>query len=113
MIFCRGNYSEMGERHGELLGKEIRENLTFFWRILGAGGHQKNEWIRKALSLEALHSSERLEEIDGIRRSAEVPYPELLAYNSFYSFAFPEECTVLMAVGNAGVMGHNIFLKIP
>jgi len=109
MLFCEGSYYNMGKKQGELISSEIKQNLTAFWRILR--NYDKKKVIGKALEQEKMWSSERLEEIEGIGDGAKIEYPELLAYNVYHDFAFPEGCTVLMAVGKASTTGSTIFLK--
>lgn len=111
LIYCEGNSHGIGRRQGELLYPEIRQNLFVFWKVLKARGYYKMELIKNAMKLEGLLSSHRLEEIKGIGDGARIEYPEVLAYNLFHDFAFPEGCTVLMAVGKASATGDTIFLK--
>jgi hypothetical protein len=111
LIYCEGNNYGMGRKHGELLHLEISQNLVTFWNALEGWGYQKKELLRKALRHEGLLSSTRLEEIKGIGDGAGIDYPAVLAYNLFHDVAFPEGCTVLMAVGKSSATGDTIFLK--
>ena len=111
IIYCEGNSYGMGRKQGELLHPEISQNLMAFWNALEGRGYQKKELLKKALKHEGLLSSGRLEEIKGIGDGAGIDYPEVLAYNLFHDFAFPEGCTVLMAVGKSSATGDTIFLK--
>jgi hypothetical protein len=111
IIYCEGNSYGMGRKQGELLHPEISQNLMAFWNALEGRGYQKKELLKKALRHEGLLSSGRLEEIKGIGDGAGIDYPEVLVYNLFHDFAFPEGCTVLMAVGKSSATGDTIFLK--
>jgi hypothetical protein len=111
LIYCEGNSYGIGRKHGELLHPEISQNLVTFWNALEGRGYQKKELLRKALRHEGLLSSTRLEEIKGIGDGAGIDYPAVLAYNLFHDVAFPEGCTVLMAVGKSSATGDTIFLK--
>ena len=111
IICCKGNNYEIGRRQGELLHPEISQNLMTFWGALEGRGYQKKEFLKRALRHEGLLSSGRLEEIEGIGDGAGIDYPEVLAYNLFHDVAFPEGCTVLMAVGKSSATGETIFLK--
>ena len=111
ILFCEGKDHEIGRKQGELLTSEIRQNLATFWTIWSARGYGKKELGKRALQLEKLWSPSRLEEIEGIAKGTKLKYPELLAYNLYHDFAFPEGCTVLMAVGKASATGSTIFLK--
>lgn len=111
LIYCEGTHYGIGRRQGELLSSEIRQNLTSFWNVLEGRGYPKKELIRKAIKREGLFDFHRLEEMRGIGDGARVEYPEVLTYNLFHDIAFPEGCTVLMAVGKASATGETIFLK--
>ncbi len=111
LIYCEGNHYGIGRRQGELLYPEIRQNVLTFWDVLRGQGYQKIELVKNVMELEGLLSAHRLEEIKGIGDGAQIGYPEILAYNLFHDFAFPEGCTVLMAVGKASATGDTIFLK--
>ncbi len=111
ILYCEGKNYELGRCQGELLSSEIRENLLNFWNIMKNRGYQYKELLRTAISRERLLGTNRLEEINGISDGSGVEYPEILAYNLFHDLAFSEECTVLMAVGNASATGDTIFLK--
>ena len=111
MLFCDGNHFEMGRKQGELLKAEIRHNLLAFWTALKTRSYGKREVIKNALKLEKLWRPCRLEEIEGMARGVRVEYQELLAYNVFHDLAFPEGCTVMMAVGNTSATGDTVFMK--
>ncbi len=110
-VWCDGNYDSMGRKQGELLRPEVRQNLSAFWKRLEFQGYEKKEVIKKSMKMEGLLSADRIEEIMGIGKGAGTEYPELLAYNLYHDLAFPEGCTVLMAVGKASATGSTIFLK--
>ncbi|MFQ6079676.1 MAG: hypothetical protein ACE5NJ_11160, partial [Thermodesulfobacteriota bacterium] len=111
VLFCEGSYYDIGERQGEWFSSEISQNLASFWNVLRAKGHDKSEVMENAFKHEKLWAPERLEEIEGVGEGADIKYPELLAYNIYHDRAFPEECTVLMALGKASATGSTIFLK--
>jgi len=111
MIFCDGSHTELGRKQGELLSTEIRHNLAAFWNALKNRSHEKKAVIKNALKLEKLWRACRLEEIEGMARGVGVAYPELLAYNVFHDVAFPEGCTVMMAVGKTSATGDSVLMK--
>jgi hypothetical protein len=111
LLFCEGNYYDIGKKQGKWFSSEISQNLASFWNVLRAQGHDKSEVIENAFKHERLWVPERLEEIEGIGTGAKIEYPEVLAYNLYHDLAFPEECTVLMALGKASATGNTIFLK--
>lgn len=111
LVYCEGDNYGIGRKQGELLRPEIRQNLAAFWNMLESRGYEKKEVIKKGLKMEELLASERIEEIMGLGEGAGAEYPEILAYNLYHDLAFPEGCTVLMAVGKASATGSTIFLK--
>jgi hypothetical protein len=111
VLFCEGSYYDIGKKRGEWFRSEINQNLAGFWDVLRVQGRDKREVMENALKYERLWAPERLEEIEGIGEGAAIEYPELLAYNLYHDLAFPEECTVLMAIGKASATGSTIFLK--
>jgi hypothetical protein len=111
MVFCAGNHYEIGRQHGESLASEINYNLRAFWNRVRSKGYKKMAMITHAIKTERLWSTRMLEEIAGMGMGARIEYPELLAYNLYHDFVFPEECTVLMAVGKTSATGSTIFLK--
>lgn len=111
IIACEGSYYNIGIKQGELANFEIKQNIDTFWNVLKNKDYRKSKLIKNAIEQEKLYSSERLEEIYGIGEGAKIEYPELLTYNLYHYLAFPEECTVLMAVGKSSATGSTIFLK--
>lgn len=111
MLYVDGSHSEIGRKHGALLSTEIRHNLNAFWNALKSKGSEKKEVIKNALKLEKLWRVARLEEIEGMSRGVGVAYTDLLAYNVFHDVAFPEGCTVMMAVGKTSATGDTILFK--
>jgi hypothetical protein len=110
-LFCEGSHYDIGKKQGESFSSEISQNLASFWDVLRAKGHDKSEVIGNAFKHEKLWTPEMLEEIEGIGEGAGIEYPELLAYNLYHDLFFPEECTVLMALGKTSATGSTIFLK--
>jgi len=111
VLFCEGSHYDIGKKQGERFSSEIKQNLASFWNVLGVKGNDKRDIMENAFKHEKLWTPERLEEIEGIGEGAQIEYPELLAYNLYHDLAFPEECTVLMALGKASATGSTIFLK--
>jgi hypothetical protein len=111
LLFCKGSYYDMGLNQGESLGYEIRQNLIAFWEVLKTLGYDKNEVLEQGIKSESLYEQSRVGEIAGIADGARIGYPEMLTYNIFHDVAFPEECTVMMAVGSTGATGDTVFMK--
>ncbi|MFQ5878634.1 MAG: C45 family autoproteolytic acyltransferase/hydrolase [Dehalococcoidia bacterium] len=111
IIPAQGTAYQIGRRHGELAASAVRSNLESLWRTLHSLGIGPRDLLPKACSDEALLSAVRRREIQGIAWGSRLPYLELLAYNLYHDVAFPEECTVIMAVGSACAGGRTLFMK--
>ena len=111
LIIARGNAYQVGVCHGELAASAIRSNLEIFWQTLKSRGWDRAQLLLSAASDQAPLPPLRLQEIRGIAAGSRLPYPELLAYNLYHATAFPEECTVIMAIGSASANGHTLFMK--
>ncbi len=111
MLYLEGSPQEMGRAHGEGLRRAVRSNLRSFWRVMSEGGYHREGVTGLATRREGLLGPERLAEIEGLARGARVEYPELLAYNLFGGLAFPDECSVMFALGKATANGRTLFLK--
>ena len=107
-----GTALAIGRTHGQLLAEAVALNLRGFWQRLGAGGWPREAILARARTDEPrLLSESRREEITGIAEGARLPYPDVLAYNLYYGWAYPEECTVMWAFPDATSGGKTLFLK--
>lgn len=110
-IYCNGSYKEIGKQEGRMLAKEISSNVKLFWEKLIQLGYKKENLLKSIIKQEKLLTNAVLEEIEGISKGSNQKFLDLLAYNVYHDLAFPEECTVMMAVGRASSTGSTIFLK--
>jgi hypothetical protein len=85
--------------------------VAAFWGGLQAAGKPRRWFLGKAAEEETLLPPRLREEIAGLAEGSRLPYGDLLAYNLFGSWVFPDECTVMMAVGAAGHNGNTLFMK--
>jgi len=111
MLFSEGSHHSIGLDHGEHLQREIENNLTMFWRSVQFMGYDRKTLIRSAMRNESLLRPGILEEIDGLAKGAGKEFQELLAYNLYNGIVFPDECTVLFALGEATASKETVFLK--
>lgn len=111
MLFSEGTHFSIGLDHGEHLGQEINNNLMLFWRSVDLMGYDRQDIMRAAIRNENLLRPGILDEINGIAKGSKKDFPELLAYNLYNGFVFPDGCTVLFALGEASASGETIFLK--
>lgn len=110
MIPEAGHYGR-GVNHGQRAAAAIRANVAAFWQRLGGLGYSRDEILRAAAHLEGTFTPSILKEILGIADGCGLAYADMLAFNLYEGLAFPEECTVMMAVGDVAPGGRTLFLK--
>ena len=108
---CTGTSFEIGKHHGRLLRRAVRSNLANFEAAASAAGLTRVVLARSAQRIAQDYSDAILEEIRGIAAGAEVEEEELLAFNLCHGAVFPDECTVLFAMGDVTASGKVLFLK--
>jgi len=107
-----GTTLQIGHTHGEQLAEAVAQNLRGFWRRLVAEGWSREAALAQARMDESLFLSDsRREEITGIAEGARLPYPDLLTYNLYYGWAYPEECTVMWALPDVTSGRKTLFMK--
>jgi hypothetical protein len=112
IVVGTGTALQIGRAHGEQLAEAVALNVRGFWRRLSAAGWGRGGVLARARKeARRLLSDARLDEITGIAEGARVPYPDVLAYNLYYGWAYPEECTVMWAFPDATAGGKTLFLK--
>ncbi len=109
MVYAEGSYYEIGLSHGKAYKDPINWNLQAFRDAI----HQMDTGSR----FSEIKKAERelppwmSEEIFGISEGSGLDFAELLRYNIFREIIYPDECTVMMAIGKAAKNGATIFLK--
>lgn len=118
VLVCAGTPYRIGRVHGEGARVAVRQNVVSFWQALTAAGYRKGTILGLAREQDEERSEGRRaleprarEEIAGIADGAGLPYEEVLAYNLYRDLVWPEECTVMMAVGSASATGDTVFAK--
>lgn len=106
-----GSAGDRGYAHGRAFRSAVRTNVASFWAAVRSGGHDPSAVV--AAVRERAHdlSARRLEEIGGIAEGARLLAGSVLAYDLLRGSFFPDECTVMMAVGSASATGDTIFMK--
>ncbi len=107
----RGNPYQIGRAIGKGAAHWVRANVAAFWREIEALGPAPSWWLNRAVEEVGLLPTHWLDEIAGIAEGSRMGYGDLLAYNLYGDRVFPDECTVMMAVGAAGHDGNTLFLK--
>jgi hypothetical protein len=108
---CTGTSFEIGKLHGRLLRRAVRSNLANFEAACRAAGLARVELVEAARRTAQDYSDRILEEIRGIAAGAEVEEERLLTFNLCHGAVFPDECTVLFAMGDVTASGNVLFLK--
>ena len=111
VVAYSGAPSDIGRCHGEVAAPAVRHNLAGFRALALARGFDPADLSRAAVAREGLVSPRLLEEIEGIARGAQRPYPEVLAYNLYHNILLPDECTVMIAMGDTTANGEVVFFK--
>lgn len=109
IVCSEGSYYEIGLSHGRAKRDSIRWNLQTFQEAthkinIIAPFFDVNRVIKELPTW-------ILEEIEGISAGSGCKFQELLQYNVFHEIIYPDECTVMMAIGAATKNGITIFLK--
>lgn len=110
-VHAAGSSREIGFSHGRQAAGAIDDNLRLFWQAVKREGLEPETLLKELPRWEAELPLAQLEEILGIADGSGLPYPEMVAYNRLYATFFPDECSVIIAHGQAGKDGHTIFLK--
>lgn len=106
-----GPAGDRGYSHGREFGSAVRANVASFWEAVRVGGLDRKAVVARVRECSRHVSEDRLEEIRGIAEGAGLAYGSLLAYDLLRGSFFPDECTVMMAVGSASATGDTIFMK--
>jgi hypothetical protein len=110
-VACSGKRYQLGTTHGAALQGAVRANIAGFQ---SACRDLRLEWL--ALVRDARRASQDypdsvIEEIGGVARGAGLDFAAVLAFNLCHGVVFPDECTVLFAMGDATASGNPLFLK--
>lgn len=107
-----GTHYWIGRAHGEQIKNLVRANVRGFYNILSDYGLVRETLIERAVKDKyKVLSDSRLEEIEGIAHGAGLEFTDVLAYNMYNGLAFPDECTVMIAMGNTTKSGRTILAK--
>lgn len=111
VVVLSGTDFEIGHQHGQCLRGAVRANLRSFWLGMQGLGYSRRQVLSEARAAGRELSERRRAELAGIARGAQVAEDDVLAYNLFYGQVFPDDCTVMGALGHATAGGRPLFLK--
>lgn len=107
----KGDSYTRGFKYGQKCKKMIDINVRNFWDKIAVWGYRRQDLITATRQLKYRFLTDTLEEIRGLADGSMRNFEEMLALNLYYSSVFPEDCTVMMAVGNASASGYTIMAK--
>ena len=107
MPYADGTYYEIGVSQGKTYRESINWNLQAFRNVIRQVDPRGTFFDVRQVEREL--PSWMLEEISGISEGSCLDFAELVRYNVFREIIYPDECTVLMAVGKAS---KNRFFRI-
>ncbi len=110
-IVCQGNPSDIGSKHGSLLKSAIEHNVENFWTACKAVRVEKQTLIQEAKMLAQDYTDVLVKEIRAIAKATNLDFGELLAFNLCHGRIFPDECSVMFAMGDASASGKALFSK--
>ena len=110
-LLCSGTPFRVGITHGRALRRAVAGNVAAFWSRCAALGFYRPSIFRHACLLSQDYSDALLQEIRGIARGSGLPPDELLVFNLLHGVVFPDECTVMLAMGDATANGKVLFMK--
>ena len=87
----------------------ISLNVSNFWTSLEHIGVSRTWLIEKLNDWNC--EEDQFDEIHGMSKVTGIPISDLRAFNAYRKIFFPDECTMMMAMGNTTVSGNTIYLK--
>ncbi|MDW7978614.1 MAG: C45 family peptidase [Candidatus Caldarchaeum sp.] len=113
VILAEGSDFERGLSVGRHARKYIHLNLVNFAALCRAACFSWNRLSEDAdmVSRGGLLPESMQNYLRGMSEGASIPYRRLVAYNLFHNSLLPEECTVLIAMGDSTKNGNTIMLK--
>ncbi|MGA2874296.1 MAG: C45 family autoproteolytic acyltransferase/hydrolase [Nitrososphaerales archaeon] len=109
IISVHGSPYERGLMAGQQMRRAISLNVSNFWTSLDQMGISRT-WLTGKLEDWECEENQS-DEIHGMSRATGIPINDLRAFNAYRKIFFPDECTMMMAMGNATVSGNTIYLK--
>ena len=109
ILISEGAAYETGLLEGRMAAKAIRNNIIGFWKSVDSRGFSPHLLSRKLEGAEI--DEERADMIRGLSVGAGIPYNRVLGFNVFRGIIFPEECTMMMALGDSTVSGNTLYMK--
>lgn len=109
IVSVQGSPYERGFLAGSQMGNAISQNVSNFWTSLECKGLSRSWLIEKMGDWKG--EENQLDEIRGMSSATRIPVNDLRAFNAYRKIFFPDECTMMMAMGDATASGNPIYLK--
>ncbi|MFQ5872171.1 MAG: C45 family autoproteolytic acyltransferase/hydrolase [Dehalococcoidia bacterium] len=107
----KGSHYQIGRSVGADTAPLVWANVSGFWRAVERAGHSRRWLLGKAREETGLLAPSLIDEVAGLAEGSKLTFEDLLAYNLYGGWVFPDGCTVMMAVGEAGHNGNTLFMK--
>ena len=104
-----GSPYERGLSIGYQIPWAIEQNVANFWSLLEQKGFSRSWLLEKIDSWKP--DETRHEEILGMAKASGVNPADLLSFNALRKIFMPDECTMMMAMGDSTASGNTIYLK--
>lgn len=109
VVRLAGTHREIGRAHGTILREQIRFLRREFFHAVVApmvGERAMRRWARE---VEPFIPPEYAEELRGIAEGAEIPYEEMLHFNTAVDLLQSMMCSTVVAAGEATAGGEVLF----
>ncbi len=104
-----GGPFERGCAAGSTARRAIRHNVTAFWKNAAVFGIRRSPTLGKAEP--GMFDEDALEYMKGLARGSGTSFQDIIAYNSLNHNLAPDECTVLIAMGDSTTTGSVVVMK--
>lgn len=112
ILYTHGSYYEMGHHHGELLKKQICENIRAILNFSTQKGTSYNELLYLWNIMKNHIPKEYMEELNGIADGSDLPFKHIAAANmATVKIAQLTQCSVFAAWGPATSNNKLIHVK--
>ncbi|MGQ0570381.1 MAG: C45 family autoproteolytic acyltransferase/hydrolase [Armatimonadota bacterium] len=111
IVVGEGSALQIGRAHGEQLAGAVAANVRQFWMRMHESGWDRQDTLVGVRAAERLLSDDRRAEITGIAEGARVAYLDLVSFNVYHAWAYPDGCTVMWALPDATADGRMLFFK--
>lgn len=114
LISSEGGPFERGLQHGRLASDAIGQNIANFWNAASALLPPRDRafnYFQNTSFVREIFDDDSLEYMKGVARGSNALLADIIALNSLRQFVSPDECSVLIAMGDWTTTRSPIVLK--